>query len=86
MALADIILDKGKVILIKAASSSGMVGTDKGLNFGIVQMVNQLSDKTTVGQSVLFNEERSIPFMIISGQTFYLVDEADITSSEIYVP
>lgn len=83
MALTDIALGKGKVIVMLSDSYSGMVGNGVSLNFGTVQRVNQLSDKTTVGQSVLFNIEKATPFMIISGQTFYLVDEADISSSEI---
>jgi len=83
VALTDIILDKGKAILILSDSYSGMVATDVALNFGIVQRVNQLSDKVTVGQSVLFDKTKATPFMIISGQTFYLVDEADISSSEV---
>lgn len=86
MALTDIVLDKGKVILILSDSYSGMVSAGEALNFGIVQRVNQLSDKVTVGQSVLFNKTNAIPFMIISGQTFYLVDEADILSSETIAP
>jgi len=83
MALTDITLDKGKVIVILSDSYSGMVGSGVSLNFGTVQRVNQLSDKTTVGQSVLFDIEKATPFMIISGKTFYLVDEADISSSEV---
>jgi len=83
MALTDITLDKGKVIVMLSDSYSGMVGSGVSLNFGTVQRVNQLSDKTTVGQSVLFDIKKATPFMIISGQTFYLVDEADISSSEV---
>ena len=63
-------------------STSGMVGVDVGLNFGVVQKVNQLSDKTKVGQSVLFDTQKSVPFMIISGQTFYKVNEELITLTE----
>jgi hypothetical protein len=83
MALTDIILDKGKIIVILSNSYSGMVGTDVAFNFGIVQRVNDLCDSTTVGASVNFDITKAKPFQIISGQTFYLVDEEDISSSEV---
>lgn len=82
MALSDIILGANEVIVILSSSTTGMVGVDKALNFGTVQKVNQLSDKTTIGQSVLFNPEQAIPFMIISGQIFYKVNEDLITLTE----
>lgn len=82
MALADIILGRNEVIVIKSSSTTGMAGVDVALNFGTVQKVNQLSDRTRVGQSILFNPEQAIPFMIISGQTFYKVNEDLITLIE----
>ena len=86
MALSDIILGKKEVIVILSDSTTGIVGVDIALNFGIVQKVNQLSNKTTVGQSVLFNPEQSVPFMIISGVKFYKVNEDLITLTEITPP
>ena len=86
MALTDIILEKGKIIVILSDSYSGMVGTDVAFNFGTVQRVNDLCDVTTVGSSVMFNITKAVPFMIISGQTFYLVDEEYISSSEVIPP
>lgn len=86
MALTDIILPKGKVIVTKSASSASINPTGKALNFGYVQRVNDLCDVTLVGGSVWFDEKKSIPFMVISGTTFYLVNEDDIVSTEITPP
>lgn len=82
MGLSDIILGRGEVIVILSDSTLGIVSAGKALNFGIVQSVNQLTDKVTVGQSVMFDVEKSTPFMIISGQIFYRVNENDISFSE----
>lgn len=83
MALSDIILGRNEVIVILSGSTTGMVGVDKALNFGTVQKVNQLTNKTTVGQSILFNTEQAVPFMIISGQVFYKVNEDLVTLTEL---
>ena len=56
------------------------------LNFGSVQRVYETSDKTTVGDSVLFNINKSTPFTIISGNVFYLIDETDIQFTETIIP
>lgn len=87
MALSDIILEAGTAIVIKSDSVLEIATAGSGaLNFGTVQAVNQLSDKTTVGQSVMFDAEKATQFMIISGQIFYLVNEDDIQFQETIVP
>ena len=82
MAVTDIILNSGEVVVILSDSILDIVAVDNSLNFGTVQAVNQLSDKTTVGQSVLFNIKKAVPFQIISGTTFYKVNEDDLQFSE----
>ncbi len=82
MALSDIILGTNEAIVILSDSTLGIVSAGKALNFGSVQAVNELSDKTTVGQSVMFDISKATPFMIISGQIFYKVNEDDITLTE----
>ncbi len=82
MALSDIILGRNEIIVILSDSTTGMVGVSKALNFGTVQKVNQLSDKSVVGQSILFDISKAVPFMIVSGQTFYKVNEDLITLTE----
>lgn len=86
MALSDIILKNGEVILILSSSEQNIVPAGKALNFGLIQRVSQLTNKTTVGQSVWFDIEKAIPFMIISGQIFYKVNEDYITANETIVP
>lgn len=82
MALADIILSRGQMIVVLSQSSLGIVAVNTGLNFGSVQAINQLSDKFAVGDSVLFDSGLATTFMIISGQVFYLVNENQASFKE----
>lgn len=86
MALSDIILPAGQIIVIKSSSTLSLNSNGVALNFGTVQRVNNLCDITTVGSSVMFNEAKATPFMIISGQIFYLVNEDDISMIETEAP
>ena len=88
MALNNLILPKGKVIVLLSSSINDVVTAEGGvaLNFGSVQRVYDTSDKTTVGDSVLFNINKSTPFTIISGNVFYLIDETDIQFKETVIP
>lgn len=86
MALSDLKLKKGEVIVVLSDSTSGIVSAGVALNFGTVQKVNDLCDTTSVGALVLFDVSKAIPFMIISGTVFYTVNEQDISYSEIYIP
>jgi len=87
MGLTDLILSKGKVIVLLSASGNDIVATSwgKALNFGSVQRVYETSDKTTVGDSVMFDVNQSTPFTIISGNVFYLIDEKDILFTETII-
>ena len=87
MALSDLILPKWKVVVLLSESINDVVTAEGGtaLNFGSVQRVYETSDKTTVGDSVLFDINKSIPFMIISGNVFYLIDETDIQFTETVI-
>lgn len=86
MALSDLILNKGQVIVSLSSSVTGLVPTEGGqaLSFGYIQKVNDLSSHT-VGTYVMFNIENSIPFQIISGTIFLLINEIDIQLTEIYI-
>ena len=88
MALSDLILPKGKVVVLLSESINDVVTAEGGtaLNFGSVQRVYETSDKTTVGDSVLFNINKSTQFTIISGNVFYLIDETDIQFTETVIP
>lgn len=86
MALSDIILPAGKIIVILSNSTLSLVAAGKALSFGTVQRVNDLCDVTTAGSSVWFDIEGSDPFMIISGQIYYMIDEDTIISGETLAP
>lgn len=84
MAISDLILNKGEVIVILSTSTQGIVPADGGaVNFGTVQAINDLCDTTSVGESVWFDKTKAQGFMIISGQIFYKLKEQDISASEI---
>jgi hypothetical protein len=82
MALNDLILPSGKIVVIPSISTQNIVTDGSALNFGTVQMVNDLCDVATAGDSIWFDKSKAIPFMVISGQTYYMVDEQDIVSGE----
>ena len=83
MALSDLILGEGEVVVILSDSTQGILPADGGaINFGVVQSVNALCDTTSVGASVWFDKSKAQGFMIISGQFFYKVKEDDISASE----
>lgn len=83
MALSDLILNKGEVIVILSSSYYDIVPAEggKALSFGSIQRVSDLSDYT-VGNVVMFDIKNATPFMIISGQTFYIVNEENIRFTE----
>jgi len=86
MALTDIILQKGEIVVILSNSSLGVAEAGVALNFGIVQNVNDLCDTVAIGDSVWFDITNAVPFMIISGQKFYRVKETDISGVEYIAP
>lgn len=86
MALSDLVLNKGEVVVILTNSPSEITSDEVGVNFGLVQAVNDLCDITSVGATVWFDVTKAIPFMIISGTKFYKVKEQDISASDTYIP
>lgn len=83
MALSDLTLSKGEVIVILSDSTEGIIPADSGaVNFGLVQAVNDLCDTTSVGASVWFDKSKAQGFQIISGQIFYKIQEQFISVSE----
>lgn len=86
MALSDLILPKGKIVVVLSNTNYNFAAAGKALNFGIVQVVNDLCDVTEVGLVVWFDINKATPFMVISGQTYYMVDEQNIISGETAPP
>lgn len=65
-----------------SASSLGLVPDGVALSFGTVQLVNDLCDIVSVGNSVWFDIKNALPFQVISGTTFYKLREEHITGKE----
>lgn len=88
MALSDLIIQKGQIIVIVSQTVTQTVAGDgaAALNFGTVQKVSDLEDFYTVGQSVCFDPTKATQFMIISGTIFYLINTSDIKLTEITPP
>lgn len=84
--LADLILGSGEVVVILSSSTLGLAPNGIALNFGTVQSVNDLCDVVAVGNSIWFDIKNAIPFMIISGQTFYKLREEYISAIETEAP
>lgn len=82
MALSDIILQKGQVIVLPGISGSGVFPIDPNLGFGVVQYACSTSDKTTAGSYVMYDKRNGKQLMY--GSTIYmLIDEQHITGSEV---
>lgn len=87
MALSDIILPAGKIIVISSTSTLGLTANGKALYFGTTQRVNDLCEVTSAGASIWYTvDDGTTPFMIISGTIFYMIDENDIIASETALP
>lgn len=83
MALSDIILKNGEVVVAATDSTLGILSAGTALNFGIVAAVNQLSDKTVVGSYVRYDNSKITPFMLDGDTvTYYLVNETDLSFGE----
>lgn len=88
MALTDLKLAAGQVVIIRSTSNLSLVGVQRALNFGTIQLINSLSDKYVIGNNVLLkiDLEKQTPFMIISGQYYYIINETDISGVEPPAP
>lgn len=84
MALSDLKLAAGQVVVSRSDSTLGILGVQVAMNFGTVQLVNQLSDTYSIGTRVIISAdlEKVKPFMVISGTYFYLLNESDLSGIE----
>lgn len=86
MAAPAITLPSGQVLISKGASVLGIVPIDKPvLQFGSVAAVNDLSDKSSVGDSVMYDTRYASEFLY--GSTIYvIIDEKYISGVETDLP
>lgn len=82
MAAPSITLANGEVLVTESSSTLGIYGFDYGeIKFGTVQAVYATSDKTTVGDAVMFNPKNAKQFFY--GSTRYLIiNENNISGKE----
>lgn len=81
MPLPDIILNSPYILVTLSSSPTGVIPQKKGFQIGYVEMVYDTSDKTVVGQYVMFNSEESEAFLY--GSTlYYRVKEENILFRE----
>lgn len=81
MPLPDILISPPFVIVTLSASPSGVIPNKAGFQVGYVEMVNQLSDKVTTGQYVMFDINSAESF-IYGSTVYYRVDENNILFQE----
>ena len=86
MPTPSIILEAGQVLITQSSSAIGLIPLNGNPTlFGAVVAVNDLSDKISVGDLVMYDSSKSVDFMY--GSTIYtLVDEQYISGTETDVP
>lgn len=86
MALTDVILKKGEVVLSLTTTGLGVYGIGSNIDFGAIELLSQVSNRN-VGEIVSFDKEKSTQFQI-TGETgvFYLTTENNIGFSETIIP
>lgn len=86
MALTDIILNKGEVIVTETSSSLGIFSADKSIDFGEIKLLSQVSNRL-IGEVVRFNKVNAQSFtMTGEADVFYLTNEKEISFSEPIIP
>lgn len=85
MPAPNIILNSGEVLIQQTDSGLGIIPIDGKTAFGVVVAVYETSDKTNVGDYIMY--EPSKIRQIMYGSTIYgLIKEKDISGSEIIPP
>jgi len=84
MALSDITLGKGEVLLTQSDSGLGIIPLDNTIMFGVIQAVNDLCDTVIVGDYVMFNPTKTRRLMY--GSTIYYIStEENISGVETII-
>lgn len=81
MALSEVILQRGKMLVTLTTSGAGIYATGNALTFGSVAFVCEMSDRVSVGNIVMFDINGKKTFA--HGSTiYYEVDESEIFLTE----
>jgi hypothetical protein len=85
MALTDVVLLRGKMLVTLTTTASGIYATSDALTFGTVAFVCELSDNIAVGNTVMFDINGKRTFA--HGSTiYYEVDESEVSLVEVTPP
>lgn len=85
MPLSDIILGANEVLITDSASGLGVMPIDNNIAFGVIQAVSDVTDRFTVGNSVMFDPTKTRRF--VYGSTVYrIANEENISGTETIVP
>lgn len=71
----DIILNRGTVLVTQSSSALGIELISQGFLFGLVVLVNDLSDATVLNDTVLFREKDVITSFFYGSSIYYLLYE-----------
>ena len=85
MAVPDIIINKGQIVLSQSTSGWGIVMDNNDFLFGSVEIVNDLTEQYSVGDIVLFDPQGAKLFMYDDG-TYYLTTEDKVYFKETLPP
>ena len=81
MAAPEIVLQKGQVLVSRTDFSTiGLVPRTDGYVLGVIEDVCDVCDFAIIGRILLFNPE--LAFGILSGATYYIIEESKILYQE----
>lgn len=82
MAIPDITLGNGQILLHESSSTLGIVMNDMNLlRFGVVDAVYATADRTVAGDYVMFNPKEAQKF-VYGSTVYYIVMEQNISGTE----
>ena len=86
MAAPAIILGKGQVLITNSASVLGLISLDNKVQFGVVAAINDLSDRFTVNDAVIYEPTKIIDRLLYGSTIYILINEDGITGTETDIP
>ncbi len=75
MSAPDITLGKGLILVTQSSSILGIEFQSQGFLYGYVELVNDLSDMTAVGDTIVFMEKDVINSFRYGSSIYYVLNE-----------
>lgn len=82
MAAPDVILKTGTILVTQTTSVLGIEMVTQGFLMGYVELVNDLSDSTAVGDIIVFNQKEVIASFVYGSSVYYVLNEKQNTFKE----